>query len=157
MVQDRYTVTMEDNYYCFTDLCLGLPGWASTRRNIHPLTPILIINHPLPASSIYCDPRNPLCSIYVPSSLFAQSLSKFSLVYLLVWHPPFHTPYISSPNHCFYDGRLTGNHFMSYQMVQISATLSELEGHFCCYDWQSLCICRASCLFLISVTAWSFI
>jgi len=22
------------------------------------------------------------------------------LVYLLVWHPPLHTPYISSPNHC---------------------------------------------------------
>ena len=31
---------------------------------------------------------------------FPQSLSKFSLVYLLVWHPPLHTPYISSPNHC---------------------------------------------------------
>jgi len=31
----------------------GLPGWAGTTRNIHPLTPILIINHPLPASSIY--------------------------------------------------------------------------------------------------------
>ena len=26
-------------------------------------------------------------------SLFPQSLSKFSLVYLLAWHPPFHTPY----------------------------------------------------------------
>ena len=33
--------------------CPGLPGWASTRRNIHPLTPILIINHPLSTSSIY--------------------------------------------------------------------------------------------------------
>jgi len=33
-------------------------------------------------------------------SLFPQSLSKFSLVYLLAWHPPLHTPYISSPNHC---------------------------------------------------------
>jgi len=31
---------------------------------------------------------------------FAQSLSKFSLVYVLAWHPPLHTPYISSPNHC---------------------------------------------------------
>jgi len=37
----------------FTVLCLGLPGWAGTRRNIHPLTPILIINHPLSVSSIY--------------------------------------------------------------------------------------------------------
>ena len=32
--------------------------------------------------------------------LFPQSLSKFSLVYLLAWHPPLHTPFISSPNHC---------------------------------------------------------
>jgi len=31
---------------------------------------------------------------------FPQSLSKFCLVYLLAWHPPFHTPYISSPNRC---------------------------------------------------------
>jgi len=31
--------------------------------------------------------------------LFAQPLSKSSLVYLMVWHPPLHTPYISSPNH----------------------------------------------------------
>jgi len=33
-------------------------------------------------------------------SLFPQSVSKFSLVYLLAWYPPLHTPYISSPNHC---------------------------------------------------------
>ena len=25
-----------------------------------------------------------------------------SLVYLLVWSPPFHTPYVSSPNQCLY-------------------------------------------------------
>ena len=49
------------------------------------------------ASSI---PWHPLCSIYVSDSLFAQSLSRFSLVYLLVWHPALHTPYFSSPNHC---------------------------------------------------------
>jgi len=29
----------------------GLPGWAGSRRNIHSLIPILIINHPLSASS----------------------------------------------------------------------------------------------------------
>jgi len=34
------------------------------------------------------------------ASLFSQSLSKFSLVYLLAWHPPFYTPYISSSSHC---------------------------------------------------------
>ena len=33
---------------------------------------------------------------------FSLSLSKFSLVYLLAWHLPFHTPYISSPNHCLH-------------------------------------------------------
>jgi len=31
--------------------CPGQPGWASTRRNIHPLTPIVVINRPLSASS----------------------------------------------------------------------------------------------------------
>jgi len=31
---------------------------------------------------------------------FPQSVSKFCLVYLLAWHPPLHTPHISSPNHC---------------------------------------------------------
>ena len=34
----------------------GLPGWASTRRNTHPLTRILVIGHPLLISSIYYDP-----------------------------------------------------------------------------------------------------
>jgi len=31
---------------------------------------------------------------------FAQPLSMSSLVYLLVWSPPPHIPYISSPNRC---------------------------------------------------------
>jgi len=31
-------------------------------------------------------------------NLFAQLLSMSSLVYLLVWSPPPHVPYISSPN-----------------------------------------------------------
>jgi len=67
------------------------------KRNIHPLKPKLIINHPLHASSIHCDQWHRLRTIYVPDSLFAQSLSKFSSVYLLVWHRPSHTPYISMP------------------------------------------------------------
>jgi len=50
---------------------------SSTRRNIHPITSIVVINHPLSASSIYYDPP---CSIHTPDSLFPQSLSKFSLV-----------------------------------------------------------------------------
>jgi len=32
--------------------CPGEPGWATTRRNIHPVTPIMVINRPLSASSI---------------------------------------------------------------------------------------------------------
>jgi len=30
--------------------------YTGTRRNIHSLTPIMVINHPLSASSIYYDP-----------------------------------------------------------------------------------------------------
>jgi len=33
-------------------------------------------------------------------NLFAQRLSMSSLVYLLVWSPPPHIPYISSPSQC---------------------------------------------------------
>jgi len=39
--------------------CPGQPGWAGTRRNIHPLTPIVVIIHPLSASFIYYDPWHP--------------------------------------------------------------------------------------------------
>jgi len=84
--------------------CPWQPGWAGTTRNIHPLTPIVVVNHPLSASSIYYDSWHPFCSIYMPDSLFPQSLSKFSLVYLLAWNCPLHTPYISSPSHCLLDG-----------------------------------------------------
>ena len=38
----------------------------------------------------------------MPDSLFAQPLFKFSLVYLLVWHPPLYTPYISYPITVFF-------------------------------------------------------
>jgi len=62
-----------NNNNCFTALCLGLPGWASNRRNVHPLIPILI-NDPLSASSVYCDPYHPPCSIYMLGSLFAPPL-----------------------------------------------------------------------------------
>jgi len=82
--------------FCLTDttttilrlsgFCLGQPGWAGARRNICPLTPVMVINHPLSASSIYYDPWHPPCSIHVPDSLFPQSLSKFSLACLLAWH-----------------------------------------------------------------------
>ena len=38
---------------CLTVVCLGLLGWSGTRRNNHPVTPVLIIRHPLSTSSIY--------------------------------------------------------------------------------------------------------
>jgi len=63
--------------------CLGLPGYAGTRRNIHPLTPILIIGHPLSSSSIDNDPWHPFCSVYELDSPLGQPLSRSSLVFLL--------------------------------------------------------------------------
>ena len=58
--------------------CPEQPGWAGTRRNIHLLTPIVFVSHPLSASSIYDDQWHPPCSVYMPDSLFPQFLSKFS-------------------------------------------------------------------------------
>ena len=50
--------------------CLGQPGWAGIRRNIHPLTPIVVINRLLSASSIYYDPWHPPCSIHTRTIFF---------------------------------------------------------------------------------------
>ena len=77
--------------------------WSGTTRvgryqKKHPLTPILIIGHPL-SSSIYNDQWHPLCSVYVLDSPLIQPLSRSSLVFHLVLDPQLHTPYISSPNH----------------------------------------------------------
>jgi len=55
------------------------PG-AGTERNIHPLTPIAVIDHPFSASCLFYDPWHPPCTIYVPDSLFKQSLSKDAMV-----------------------------------------------------------------------------
>jgi len=74
---------------------LSRTTWMSQYQKKHT---IVVISHPLSASSISYDPWYTPCSIYVPHSLFAQS-PKFSLVYLFAWHPELHTgtPYISSP------------------------------------------------------------
>jgi len=65
------------HYYCFMAIRIlsGKTRVSWTRRNIHPLTPTAVINHPLSASSICCDPWHSPCSIYMPDSLFPQSLS----------------------------------------------------------------------------------
>jgi len=79
--------------------CQGLPGWAGTRRNIHPLTPILIstILYQLPPSTMIHGnlPVQFMC-------FFVPPLCKSSLVYLLIWDPQLHTSYISSPNHLLF-------------------------------------------------------
>ena len=36
----------EHTHNRFMALCPGLPGWAGTRRNIHPFKPLLLISHP---------------------------------------------------------------------------------------------------------------
>jgi len=51
-------------------LCPRRPGLAGTRRNIHQLTPIVVINHPLSASSIFYDPWHPHCSVACLSVFF---------------------------------------------------------------------------------------
>ena len=75
------------------------PGRPVPEKNTHPLTPNLIIGHPLSSSSIYNDPWHPLCSFHVLDNPLGQPLSRSSLVFFLVLAPELHTPYISSPNH----------------------------------------------------------
>ena len=94
-----YTSIYTHTHNCLTAFGPGQPGQAGTRRNTHPLTPILIIGHPLSSSSIYNDQWHPFCSFYVLDSPLVQPLSRSSLVFLLVLDPQLHTPYISSPNH----------------------------------------------------------
>ena len=55
------------------------------RLAVAKLTPILIIGHPLPSSSIYNDPWHPLCSVYELDSPLRQPLARSSLVFLLPW------------------------------------------------------------------------
>ena len=87
----------------------GQPGWASTRRNIHSLTPIRIIV--LPLSPFSMDHRASFITFLhlqrsMASSLFnvldsphVQPLSRSSLVFPLVLNPQLYAPYISSPSH----------------------------------------------------------
>jgi len=90
--------------------------WSGTTRvgryrKKHPLTPILIIGHPLsfpPFTTIngilfvHFTAWHPLYSTYVLDSPLVQPLSRSSLVFFLVLHPQLHTPHISSPNHLLF-------------------------------------------------------
>jgi len=64
-----------------------LPRWAGARRNIHPLTSIVIIRHPLSTSSLYYSLQHRHCSIYVLESSFLQSLFRSSFGLLLGLEP----------------------------------------------------------------------
>ena len=62
------------------------PSWSSS--NLYQLLPSTTIHSIL------------LFQIMCLAIFFAQPLSTSFLVYLLVWSPPPHIPYISSPNQC---------------------------------------------------------
>jgi len=72
-------------------------GLASTRINLHPLTLIVVINHLYllsPSTTIHgILPIQSMCF-----TVFFHNLQVFFGL-PLAWHPPPHTPYISSPNH----------------------------------------------------------
>jgi len=59
----------------------------------------VVTNRPLSASSTYYDPWHPPFSIHVPDSLFSTIYLHVSFGLPLGWHPPLHSPYVSSPNH----------------------------------------------------------
>jgi len=80
--------TYTHNRLWLYEFCPGQPGWPSTRRNIQPLTPIVVISHSLSASSIYYDTWHPPCSIHVPDSLF-RNLS-LSCLWSTSWPGPLH-------------------------------------------------------------------
>jgi len=63
-------------------------SWSSP--NLYQLLPSTTIHSILPVQ------------IACLAMFFAQLLSMSSLVYLLVWSPPPHIPYISSPNQCLF-------------------------------------------------------
>jgi len=73
--------------------------WAGIRRNIHPLTPIVVINRPLSASATITihgiHPAQCTCL-----TVFQTASLQVFFGLLLGLAPQLHTIYISSPNHC---------------------------------------------------------
>ena len=82
-LSNSFCLYNNNNNNHLTAVCPGQPGYAGARRNIHPLTPILVNVLPLSPFFICNSPRHPLYSAYV----------------LDVLNPQLHTPCISSPNH----------------------------------------------------------
>ena len=86
-------ITHTQPFYGSLDFVWTMP--VRRHQKIHsPTHIIMVINHPLFASSVYYNPWRPLCSIYGPDSLFPQSLSKFSPFTL--YSIPFFTQSLSS-------------------------------------------------------------
>jgi len=75
-------------FYGSLDCVWNNPGELVPKETFSPLTPVVVINHPLTASSIYY--VHDICCVQFTclTVFFAQFFSKFSLVYLLAWHPP---------------------------------------------------------------------
>ena len=73
------TTTTTTTILLLSGLCPSQPGWTGTRRNNHPLTPIMVINHSLSASSssIFYDPWHPLFNLRAWQSLSTISLQVF--------------------------------------------------------------------------------
>ena len=87
IVIHHYYNNNSNNYNRLTAFDPGQPGYAGTRRNIHPLTPIRIIVLPLSPFSICNGPWHSLYSTYVLDSPHVQPLSRSSLVFpeLVLW------------------------------------------------------------------------
>jgi len=72
----------------------------------------MVINHPLSASCHLL--RSTASSVqFTCLAVFFHNLSTFSWVYLLAWHSPLHTLYISSPSHFAVVPRLSSNPSLS--------------------------------------------
>jgi len=88
------TPTHTQPFYSSLDFVRDNPGELVPEETFHQLTAVMVISHPLSASSIYYDPWHPPCSIYVPDSLFPQSPS-------FLWLPLGLAPSTSYSTHFF--------------------------------------------------------
>jgi len=89
------------------------PGEEETH---HPVTPILIINHPLTVSSIYYNPQHPPSLIYMPNTLFGTTSLQVLFGFPLGLEPS--TPY--------------SIHFFTQSLSSFHNTCPYHRNLFCC-------------------------